>query len=52
MNLYLLAHQTLVAQLQILTWLAKQFAFYLNVSQTGDLQHNGIISQQRYSRPF
>jgi hypothetical protein len=23
MNLYLLAHQTLVAQLQILTWLAK-----------------------------
>jgi hypothetical protein len=32
MNVYLLAHQTLVAQLQILT---------------RDLWHNGIISQQK-----
>jgi hypothetical protein len=29
MNQYLLAHQTLVAQLQILTWLAKYFAFLI-----------------------
>jgi hypothetical protein len=39
MNLYLLAHQTLVAQLQILT--------FLNANQTRDLWHNGIISQQK-----
>jgi hypothetical protein len=37
MNHYVLAHQTLVTQLQILTWLARLFAFFLNANQKLDL---------------
>jgi hypothetical protein len=47
MNLYLLALQTLLSQLQISLGSLINSLLYLNPNQTRDLWQNGIICQQK-----